>query len=103
VLYEIINKMTYLEFIKKFKPISNEIEGSETASLGGTMFSLDVESMEHVKSYKYNNIWTVVEADDEDSDIEWYIVSGMRFVNTIGYLVTEVSWNTEYTILIPSN
>ena len=92
--------MNYEEFIEKFKPINNKIEG-EFAALDGKLFSLSKEEMDFVKIQVFNRIWTVVEEADDKSGRQWYIIDGVRITNRIGFLITEEPWdNKNYEILI---
>ncbi len=52
----------------------------------GCLFETYGEELAFVRQQDPTTVWTVVDADDGDQ----YVVSGMHFVNRIGYLVSTV-------------
>jgi len=86
------------EWEKTYSPITNHLD--ENASFnngnGGIMFETYGDEVEFVKSQNPNNIWTWVDGDSGRS----YILSGYRFVNRIGYFITEKPWETDVDVLV---
>ena len=74
---------TYDEWVKKYKPIKNKIE--ETNTFGGCAFDYsDDEQWEFVKSQNPKNVWTLVTEGDESM-----IISGFHWINRDFYFVTK--------------
>lgn len=76
--------MTYEQWVQVFKPIKNHF--NELAPLDGTMFETFDRELQHVRQANEDNIWTLVEGDEN----EWILVNGFHFVNRVGYVITEV-------------
>ena len=106
---ETIKQITEDEFDEKFKPLDNHLDPD--ASWDGKLFeTFDEELMYCFElAKKENRVWTIIECDDieydpEDNDMEdeenypkacMVIVSGFRFVNRMGFMVTEVPYTEE--------
>ena len=74
---------TYDEWVKKYKPIKNKIE--ETNTFGGCAFDYsDDEQWEFVKSQNPKNVWTLVTEGDESM-----IIPGFHWINRDFYFVTK--------------
>lgn len=78
--------MDYCDWEKEFKPIQNDLD--EHASIDGYLFMPYGNQWEFVKSFKNDQIWTLVISDLEDDSTSWEIISGIHIVNREGYLVT---------------
>lgn len=78
--------MNYNQFLENYKPIKNHLV--EGAALNGTMFETYGEEFAHIRDLvaqgQSKRIWTYVA--EGDSEI---IMAGVRFVNRLGYIVTE--------------
>lgn len=78
--------MTYEQFVKNYKPVKNHLV--EGGAFNGTMFETYGEEFGYLRDLiaegKGNRIWTYVcEGNSE------MIIPGLRFVNRVGYFVTE--------------
>lgn len=101
-----IIKLTETEFDDKFTLIKNHID--DNAAFDGNMFETYGEELEFVKQMaKQNRVITIIESDegcDEDEDgfvtPKMYYVSGMHFVNRIGYLISEQPFIFDFECLI---
>lgn len=84
------------QFYEQFTPVENHID--DNASWNGAMFETFGEELEYVKmkAQKGNNVWTLIEGDDDT----WYISNGMRLVNRIGYFITREEWEGETDVEI---
>lgn len=71
--------MTFEEWEEKYKPIP--VAGSEA------LFSDDYEELKDPRR-RENNLWTVIEGDDNG----WYITNDFHFVNRVGYILTEIDF-----------
>ena len=49
-----------------------------------------------MKAQSGNNVWTLVEGDDDTM----YISNGMRLVNRMGYFITREEWQGETDVVI---
>lgn len=79
--------MTHDEWMDQYKPIRNPYNDSP---LDRTMWETFGEEFEHVKRQEPEKVWTIVEADGE-----WWLATGMHFVNRIGYCITEVAFDPQ--------
>ena len=50
----------------------------------------------HMKAQNANNVWTIIEGDNDTM----FIVSGVHLVNRIGYLITNEEWEEETEVEI---
>ena len=84
------------QFYEQFTPVENHID--DNASWNGAMFETFGEELEYVKmkAQKGNNVWTLIEGDDDT----WYISNGMRLVNRMGYFITREEWEGETDVEI---
>ena len=81
------------EFYGEYKPVSNHLVNN--ASLDGYMFETYDTELDYVKSQPNNLIWTY--CDDGETS---YLVSGMRLVNRLGYLIASKPFRGEdYTTI----
>lgn len=78
--------LTYPEWCANFRPIKNEL--CRGAPFDGFMFETYGGEVDFVRRQGPENIWTLVDADDE-----LIILSGWHIVNRLGYFVTERPWN----------
>lgn len=92
---ELIN-LTEEQFDEQFTLVENHID--DNASWSGAMFETFGEELEYVrmKAQKGNNVWTILEGDDDTM----FIVNGIHFVNRIGYLITREEWEGETEVEI---
>ncbi len=91
-----ITTLTEEQFEEQFTLVENHLE--DNAPFGGAMFETFGEELEYVrmKAQKGNNVWTIVEGDDDTM----YYSNGMRVVNRIGYLITREEWEVETDVEI---
>ena len=90
--------ITYDEFIKQYKPIKNTF--NQDSGHDGLMFETYGEEYEYVYNFPNYQIWTL--HDDGNT-----IVSGIHFINHLGYFITEIPSNSyiergEVTVIINS-
>jgi len=53
-----------------------------------------------INQHNNNNIWSLIVTDlDDSNDTLWEIASGMHYVNVQGYLVTEVPYSEDISIV----
>jgi len=99
-------KLTEEQFDGYFTLVDNHIDTN--ASFDGKMFETYGSELELVREMaKQNRVITIIESD-EGSDVDeegftspnMYYVSGMHFVNRIGYLITEEPIGFEFECLI---
>lgn len=92
---ELIN-LTEEQFDEQFTLVENHID--DNASWSGAMFETFGEEFDYVrmKAQKGNNVWTILEGDDDSM----FIVNGVHFVNRIGYLITREEWEGETEVEI---
>ena len=91
-----VKGLTENQFDEQFTLVENHIDNN--ASWGGAMFETFGEELEYVKmkAEKGNNVWTIIEGDDDSR----FIVNGVHFVNRIGYLITREEWEGETEVEI---
>ena len=80
-------KISENEFEEKYKPLKNHID--DNASFDGCMFETYGEEEDYVLEADVRNVWTYIEADGVH-----LLAAGRRRVDRLGYLITEVPWET---------
>ena len=99
---EIFIELTEDEFDDQYALVSNHINPSATWAFGdtaGCLFETYGEEFEFVRRYDSRKVWTIVDGDDGDM----YVVSGLHYVNRVGYLLSQdpVPENTTVQVHIP--
>ena len=91
-----IIQLTEEQFEEQFTLVENHLD--DNASWDGAMFETYGEELEYVqmKARNGNNVWTLVEGDDDTM----YISNGMRLVNRMGYFITREEWEGETDVEI---
>ena len=91
-----LTSLTEEQFDEQFTLIENHLD--DNASWGGAMFETYGEELDYVrmKAERGNNVWTILEGDDDTM----FIVNGVHFVNRIGYLITREEWEGETEVEI---
>lgn len=74
-----MKKPDWLVFEEKYKPHLQE-DGFKQYDTH--------DDWELIKNTPENNVWTVVDGDNNN----WHITPGRRFVNRLFYLITEIPW-----------
>ncbi len=91
--------MNYEQWEEQYRPVTNHLDpdASFHDGDGGLMFETYGQDYDHITDLasngQANRIWTWVDGEDGT-----WIVSGLQFVNRIGYLVTEVPWEHDTQI-----
>lgn len=96
------NIISYEAFISKFRPIATGIIEGEPSR---PMFAAFGQDLQTVRRTDESRVWTVIDVDlrdgephpyeGEDGDNCWVIVTGYHYVNRLGYLITEVPWESD--------
>ena len=91
-----IKSLTENQFDEQFTLVENHLDNN--ASWNGAMFETYGEALDYVlmKAKKSNNVWTIIEGDNDTM----FIVSGVHLVNRIGYLITNEEWEEETEVEI---
>lgn len=97
-----LTHIPYSEFVEKYRPISASIVEGEPSR---PMFAAYGKDLQKVRSTDEDHVWTVIDVDlsdgephpyeGEDGDSCWVIVTGYHYVNRLGYLITEVPWESD--------
>ncbi len=80
-------ELTEDEFDDRFTLVPNHINSSAGWAIGdsgGCLFETYGEEFEFIKRQPAARIWTLVDGDDGDM----YLISGLHFVNRVGYLLS---------------
>jgi hypothetical protein len=83
----ILLSLTEEEFDVRFPLVENHLNPQATWAFGdgrGCLFETYGEEFEFVRQQDPARIWTLVDSDDGDC----YVVSGLHFVNRVGYLIS---------------
>jgi hypothetical protein len=90
-----IHKMTEEQFYDNIVIEENHIDTN--ASFGGNMFETFGEEFDYVveKSLE-NKVITIIEGEND----ELYYVSGLRYINRIGYFVSENPIDIEFEVKV---
>lgn len=75
---------------QQYKPTINDITDPDIGSL---IFETYGSEFKYVKQCPIKKVWTWVDGDDGT-----YIISGLHFVNRIGYFITEKEWQSSMII-----
>ncbi len=94
------------QWVERYKPIINPFD--DNASFDGFMFETYGEEFLYVCSQSSLNVWTlieqdckpVVESDGYVRDYEQFVVSGMAFVDRVGYFVTEEAFESGQLVYV---
>ena len=88
--------LTEEQFEEQFTLLENHID--DNASWNGAMFETFGEELEFVKmkAQKGNNVWTILEGDDDTM----FVSNGIRLVNRMGFLITREEWTCETDVEI---
>jgi hypothetical protein len=87
-----MNIISYEKFVEKYKPIQNT--STHEGSYDNTAFETygkDLEVVDEVLKVTPNNIWTLIDCDNEES----WIIPGFHFVNRSLYFISENPWTEE--------
>jgi hypothetical protein len=83
VVENVKRRLTYDEWVEKYKPIKNKFE--KTTLFGGCAFDYSEEDQwEFLKKQNPKNVWTMVSEGDDS-----FIISGFHWVNRDFYFVTK--------------
>ncbi len=77
------------QFASQYKPIANHLNPNASFDWGdgfGTLFETYGEELAFVFQQDSLNVWTIVDGDDGDL----YVISGLHFVNRLGYVISRV-------------
>lgn len=80
-------EMTEDQFWDIFRPQKNHL--ADDAAHNGCMYETYDEEFEFVRRQDANHIWTIVEGDNDTM----FFCKGFRFVNRLGFFITEVPWD----------
>ena len=81
------------EWIERFKPVPNLIKPGNGFDFNSGCCLLDFTDLQVMMKedrFTDDHVWSIVTAEDEDSDDELFFIShGFHWVNTLGYILTE--------------
>lgn len=94
--------LTEEEFDAQYPLVENHLNPHATWGFvagSGCLFETYGEEFEFVRRQDPATVWTLVDGDDGD----WYILSGLHFVNRVGYLISRepVPAGTSIEVHIP--
>lgn len=81
--------ITYDEFFEKYNPQLNHF----TSSINEDIYTFETfgEELKYVKKQNNQQIWTLVECENE----EVWIIPGYHLINRLNYYITEKKWKSE--------
>lgn len=95
--------LTEEEFDERYSPMPNPLNPNASWSYDnrGCLFETFGEEFAFVRRFDPHRVWTLIDGDDGDL----YLVSGLHFVNRIGYLLTQeaVPPDTLVEVHLPSD
>jgi len=99
---EIFIELTEDEFDEQYALVPNHINPSASwafGDAGGCLFETYGEEFEFVRRYDPSKVWTLVDGDGGDL----YLVSGLHYVNRVGYLLSRnpIPKNTTVQVRLP--
>lgn len=81
-----MKKISYEEFVNTYKPKQNTFV---KAPFNGCMFETYGKERAYVRIFNKDYIWTLIDAEG------LWIIPGYRFVDRLGYFITEIPWEDE--------
>ena len=85
-------------FWNRFRPLHNHIDPEKASRKDETgqvnIFETFGKELTFVHCQRRNKIWTLIDGEDGRQ----HIISGFHTVDRVGYLVTEVPFDGDYTI-----
>lgn len=96
---EIFIELTEDEFDDSYPLVPNHINpsaGWAVGESGGCLFETYGDEFEFVRRQPPGRVWTLVDGDDGDL----YLISGLHFVNRVGYLLSTVPVADDVTIQV---
>jgi len=99
---ELFIELTEDEFDVQYALVPNHINPSASWAFGdarGCLFETFGEEFEFVRRYDPSKVWTLVDGDGGDL----YLVSGLHYVNRVGYLLSRnpIPENTTVQVRLP--
>ena len=73
--------MAYDDWLETYRPVPNPL--AESAPFDGLMFETFGPELAHVRDTPADRVWTLVEGDGNTL----YVLSGVHFVNRLGYFI----------------
>jgi len=92
-------ELTEDQFDDRFPLVPNHINpsaGWAIGEAGGCLFETHGEEFAFLKRQNPQRIWTLVDGDDGDM----YVISGLHFVNRVGYLLSTIAVPEDVTIQV---
>lgn len=92
-------ELTEGEFDDRYPLVPNHINSSAgwaVGDTGGCLFETYGDEFEFVRRQPSGRVWTLI--DGEDGDL--YVISGLHFVNRVGYLLSTVPVPNDVTIQV---
>ena len=86
--------LTEDQFDIEFQPQLNLL--NQNASWDGCLYETYGEELAYVFRTNPRNVWTWVESDEG-----LFLISGLHFVNRLGYLITAQPWSHDCDYLVP--
>ena len=82
------------QFVSHFRPVPNHLNDNASFDFGdgGCLFETYGAELDYIRLQPRDHIWTVLDVDGE-----LMIANGLRYVNRIGYILTERYW-PEYAL-----
>lgn len=90
-------ELTVDEFIERFKPLSNPVVPSAPCDFGnakGCLIETYGPEWEFIRSFDRQRVWTLI--DNNAGDL--FLLSGLRWVNRLGYIITQNPWPGNATV-----
>jgi hypothetical protein len=78
--------LNYEEWVDKYNPILNSI--NDNASFEGLLWETYGEEVKKVLSYPREQVWTLIEVDDN-----MIVIPGYHLVNRLGYFITDIPYD----------
>ena len=94
---EMVIELTEDDFGEQYVLVENHIDPSASWVYGngrGCLFETYGEEFAFVRSFDPRKVWTLVDGDDGDM----YVMSGLHFVNRVGYLLSRDSVPDDVTV-----
>ncbi len=84
-------ELTEDEFSDQYRPLPNPVNPNAPWDIGdsqGCLIETYGQEWDFIRSFDRRRVWTII----DNNDGQTFIVSGLRWVNRLGYIITENPW-----------
>lgn len=91
-------ELSEADFCAQYRPLPNPLNPHAPYVIGdakGCLIETYGPEWDFIQAYDRHRVWTII---DNNDGRDTFIVSGLRWINRLGYLITEIPWPADHTI-----